>query len=626
MADLGDRTLTAYMQMQKELIRAFSDLMKQLFSVDSKLKREQLKQMRTKNELDYMKSQSGLVSMKTLQSQGEQLFGLPVKMAPQDVRRMETLAKFYGVQFAKAVDKQVLENIRQTKAEIRDIEAAFHDFAKLTSEDQKRLEVLRDRLEKLQSEKAQMMVMIKYKDKKVFKDILDRMNVEKRLDEIDKRIEELENKKDRTQDEDKELDSLKQEKEGLNKTLDKVFNAHMDESFMENVNDETGKEIEPLSYDRAMANAIDIRHTGEPVYIVDAEKLDNYIEARTTYEEKYNDKGEDRLNTHFILYKEEAGVASVVTEANNYTRPKTGEHTSSAGERFWERMKEDFRKKAEMGSMVYIFHDKKEMDNFRSEVSKRLEEERKEVESVTHSEEIVIAEPVNIESSISIEASADSYKDYSQIINTLKSQLANHNMMINAKNEILSKTTGNPIKFSSKDFRFDDEMQDVQSTVQGILIAKETIKIQQMQKLQDEMQTTFKVYEDMLKKNNSADVRKIYEDKKKEYREEMKSLEMDLEKILWEKAYGRYVQDKKQDATQDIVIDNEYVRSYAEKVIEDNKALTDSINEHDNERHIGRDATLEDFNSYFEKRQGSVDNSVSRASERVDEQINHERG
>lgn len=289
-----------------------------------------------------------------------------------------------------------------------------------------------DKLNELNAERGKKLLVFRQQDAPKISQAIEQMNWENNLSDKEAELLLYEQKG--------EANLSQEEKANRDKAKREVAELKKDEFDKYNIGSNTSA-IHKMSREEAVATsavafglACDRKEINAPCYIVN--RLDPSKFAEATTRETTNNAGVPYRETEFLLKAKENGAE---TQVSSFVRSATtkGEQTSEAGEKFWSKAKEDLSKHlVKENAPVLIFSQKEDMEKYQKQMQDVL----------AKSKMLDRAEYTNRSDEVKVWASPEAYKnDLDGIINSLKGQLADHNMALNAQNEVVSAKTGEAI-------------------------------------------------------------------------------------------------------------------------------------------------------------------------------------
>ena len=429
MSEFGNETATAVLKFGTKAMEEFFKLLKFIFErnerkLNKEIKKAQLEESKQKQSVlkreeklekrrEWLSKQKGLIKYKDLLKSGETLYPVSYMCSQKEIDRLSRLAKTEGVPFAILKNSVVLDRINEIERELRRIKKEG-----ITEENKENYASLQKELEELENRREEASIMVRASDLERFKNLTDRLNQEIRLSNINDKLREYEEKgiDNLSEQEKRDYEEIKREK---GETLRDEFDA-----FNENNNDviiagTEGKNLwEEMSFESALARVTDREYATQPCYICERTNPENYIEVSS--QKEMSDEGKPYTNTEYKVFNQGEAQRSGEFAHGKFTHytDSRGESTSSFGQKHWDNMKKEIKEKGGFSDDVLIFASKERFEEYKQRLTKAQEK----------------AKPR--EDTIGLELDNNSYKDYAGIINRLKGQLSEHNLSLNANNEV----------------------------------------------------------------------------------------------------------------------------------------------------------------------------------------------
>ena len=429
MSEFGNETATAVLKFGTKAMEEFFKLLKFIFErnerkLNKEIKKAQLEESKQKQSVlkreeklekrrEWLSKQKGLIKYKDLLKSGETLYPVSYMCSQKEIDRLSRLAKTEGVPFAILKNSVVLDRINEIERELRRIKKEG-----ITEENKENYASLQKELEELENRREEASIMVRASDLERFKNLTDRLNQEIRLSNINDKLREYEEKgiDNLSEQEKRDYEEIKREK---GETLRDEFDA-----FNENNNDviiagTEGKNLwEEMSFESALARVTDREYATQPCYICERTNPENYIEVSS--QKEMSDEGKPYTNTEYKVFNQGEAQRSGEFAHGKFTHytDSRGESTSSFGQKHWDNMKKEIKEKGGFSDDVLIFASKERFEEYKQRLAKAQEK----------------AKPR--EDTIGLELDNNSYKDYAGIINRLKGQLSEHNLSLNANNEV----------------------------------------------------------------------------------------------------------------------------------------------------------------------------------------------
>jgi len=375
MGDLGNDTGSTALSLSAKVLAALLRILEKLFDAwrnnpERKLTKYKLEQAKTDAEklkiVERLEGKVGYVNYQELKRSGLELKPLGIYMTKADMKEFAALCKREGV-----------------------------IFSGMTNNTEKNADGIKT-----------YQIVCKAKDLEKIKSIVDRINVEKMIDGIDKRIAELEAKgKSMTEQDKLDIAALKEQKASLQRNYCAELNGEMAHNIIEKA--VTGEVKDPLTLDEAL-NRLTGRHIDKDTVtiVADANDPSKYIKCHG-YQDKYKDQ--EYIKTEYEVYRGSKKV--LATHDGRFdNRPKN----------YWEDQKNAIQKAGEFSGTFFKFSSV-------VEYQKWAEATRKQ----------------NAHELASMDKSGAS-KDYSVILKDLEKQLEERNAMIK-DGVVVDKDTGEPI-------------------------------------------------------------------------------------------------------------------------------------------------------------------------------------
>lgn len=429
MSGFGDDVLSAQMKISEKGLDLLLKLLRFLESrknlnnfksinMDEKIKAEKLKEITLEKKINM---QSGKIDNKLLSQSKEPLHPIAVKLNYNELMKLHKYAKIYGYPFSAIGSGVKPKQVKSLKQELKKLT----ELAKkegLTEQQVELYKELNKKIEILSKERDDYTIIVREKDLSLIKESTDRMNEDIKLNDIDKEIEELENKEDRTPAEEAVLENLKKEKEDVLKSSISDFNKESADIIFNDVCN--NMQSRSLSFDRALNRFTDRDFSSEQAtYVCERTNPNSYIEMKSSLAEY---KGYEYTKTDYEVYNN--GIRQIADERLRKDGKFSDERFESRGYNgrgvgFWENLKNDIKEKGNFTDDVVIFSNKEEFDKYRELYNKEIEKN------------------ILNESTTSLEIDNESFKDCAGIINQLKARLNEHNLDVNEKQEICKADT-----------------------------------------------------------------------------------------------------------------------------------------------------------------------------------------
>lgn len=260
---------------------------------------------------------------------------------------------------------------------------------------------------------------VRDRDLAAVQDITARITKEFSAKGIIEKINELENKQDKTEQDLLDLQSYRKALEDLEHDNTSQFNAKNANIIFKDVCGQ--KQKESLSFDRALNHFTDIDYSrDEPYYICERTNPNSYIilnSQRDIFD------GQEYTKTDYRVFNN-----GVEQEADPRIRPDgkfTDERFEGRDKFYWKNLKADMKAKGGFSDDVVIFNSKKEFEMYQQ----LYNEQQRELECCN----------IGVES-----------RDYEDIINQLKDQLTVHNADLDRLGFPIDKTTGKVLTYNAE--------------------------------------------------------------------------------------------------------------------------------------------------------------------------------
>ena len=347
---------------------------------------------------------------------------IAAEMTPAQLKEFNKYAKMEGVTYAVISNRKVLNELKQVKAQIKELEKK----GELSPAEQEKYQKLNERLQELNKQKENRIIIIRAKDLEIVADITERMNQDIEFENVEQEKEAYENAgMDNLSPEDqKRYQDLQEKKESMEEKEFDSFNDKNNDKILTGTAEEPG--WEEMNFEQALCRVTDRKYAKSSCFVCDRSDPDNYMEVSSIREK--SPKGKSFISTEYKVFHQ--GVEQKSEEFSNgkfthYTNRK-GKNTSSYSQKHWENMKVEIKEKGGFSNDVLIFSNKEDYLKYKNSF-----EQTKDGMQLK-------------EETISMEAEGRNYKDYAGIVNQLKSQLQNKGYTLNAQNEICRMETGTP--------------------------------------------------------------------------------------------------------------------------------------------------------------------------------------
>ena len=499
MSEFGNETATATIRLTEKSLEALLKLLKYLMernerNTELELKKQKLQNMKTDTEIkkarDYLNRKRGNVRANMLYKSGERLLPISIPMSVNELREFEKYSKIYGLIYSSISDRSVAENIKKTEKQIK------------ATEDEATKEILKKQLEKLEVERQKRIVIIREKDLEIAKDITDRMNLDIRLNDIDKEINMA-----KENEENEIVEQLQLEKEKINQSAFEKFNEMSNKNVIAEI---VGNKVKDnINFDKVIADVTNLQGLEETMVICERTNPYNYIEVNSKKETL--EDGRNFINTEYKVYNNNEQQKCDEFNHGKFTHFSNKEGSNSEyGDKHWSNMKKEMKEKGGFTNDLLIFKNNEDYKKYLESFNKTIEKS------------------INREDVLTYEADINSYKDCQGIINNLKGQLANHNMLLNAQMQLCDKTTNQIISINKN--RIDDEKIEC---IEGINIVNQIGNYKKMNDLQNKIELKKMEKEDDTKKfNESGDKTSenliLYKKSQEKFNKELEQLEKEL--------------------------------------------------------------------------------------------------
>lgn len=435
MSEFGNETTTATLRLGEKGIELLLKLLRYLMEnhkqkYDEQIKKEQLKQLKneTKREdaVNYLNEHRGLVAMKKLERSGEKLMPIAMEMTPAQLKEFNKYARMEGVTYAVVSNKKVLNEIKLVKSQIKELEKK----ESLSPVEQEKYDALNRRLQELNKQKENRIVIIREKDLELVAEITERMNQNIKFENIEQEMKAYENVgiENLSPEDKKRYQDLQNEKEEMKETEFDSFNDKNNDKILAGSAEQPA--WEEMNFDRALSRVTDRKFAEGNCYVCDRSNPDNYMEVSSKREQSKD--GTYFTNTEYKVFNQ--GVEQQSQEFSHgkfthYTDSK-GESTSFYGQKHWENMKVEIKEKGGFSDDLLIFSSKEDYLDYKNRFEQTKEDMQLEEET------------------IGVEMDNHSYKDYTGIVNQLKGQLQEKGYALNEQMEPCHIATGTPVQIT----------------------------------------------------------------------------------------------------------------------------------------------------------------------------------
>lgn len=385
----------------------------------------------------------GQMKLSELLKSGEQVVPAISSLSKEELERFSKLCDLEEIPFATMQDSVVVVRYEEAKAKIAELEElgtkdklyigengeqsrgkGEFDINNLSEEQQAEYNRLQKELKDLQERRESVVVLVKKSDLPRVQNLWERLKDEIRLDEINKKKREYEEKGEEnlTDEERRDYEELKEEEQELIRDGFDEFNDRNNDIIVSSA--EGNPRWEEMSFESAVARTTDRGYATEPCYICDRTNPDNYIEVSSKEEIYVDDKGTMRpyVNTEYKVYNNGVQQNSDTFNHGKFTHHTNygNENTSEKGKENWKALKEEMKEKGGFSDDVVLFANKERYQEYMRDV--------KETKANSIPEEKTI---LNAEDGIK-------YKDYKSVIDDLKSQLKEKGYSFNENKEVVS--------------------------------------------------------------------------------------------------------------------------------------------------------------------------------------------
>lgn len=372
-SDAGQSALSLSAKALELLLRVFEKVFDAIRrNPERKLTKLKLKQAKTDAErkeiLDSLNGKTGYVNYQKLKRSGMELKPVGIYMTKDEMKEFSTLCKRYGVLFSGMTDSK-----GKNEAGVRTYELIF-----------------------------------KASDLGTVSKIVDRLNDEKMLAGIDKRIAELEAKGEEMTEQDRiDVAALKEQREAIQRSYCDELNDEMSKNVIDRA--VTGETREPLTLGEAL-NRLTGRHIDKDLVciVADANDPSKYIKCHG-YQAVYNDK--EYIKTDYEVYRGSRCVLK--THDGRFDGRPEG---------YWESQKDAIQEAGGFSGTFFKFYDVVEYQKW-AEATR--EQNAKELSSMEKGKE----------------------KDYGEIIKELEGQLDEAGARMQ-DGVVVDKQTGEPLALS----------------------------------------------------------------------------------------------------------------------------------------------------------------------------------
>lgn len=501
MSEFGNETATATLRLSEKSIEALLKLLKFLMernkkNIEAELKKEELKNLKTENSKKkvrrYLNNKKGSVRANMLYKSGEKLLPISIPLSVAELREFEKYSKMYGMTYASISDKRVTKEIKEIKDKIKN------------TNDENLISTLKEKLNDLEKERHKRIVIIREKDLEITKEITDKMNTDIQLKDIDNEINIAKNIGNT-----EVIADLNKEKEDIKINIFNKFNTLSNKIVLAEIAGETIED--KIDFNRAIANVTNLKDLNKTSILCERTNPKNFIEA--TSRQEISKDGNQYINTEYKVFNQ--NKEQQCSEFNHgkfmHYSTKEGENTSDIGDKHWENMKTEMKEKGDFSDDLLIFQDKEAYEKYLNDFNK------------------IDEKFINREDVITFEADSNSYVDCQGIINNLEGQLSEHNMMMNAKMELMNVKSKKVIHLNKN--MTDDEMIKCS---EGLNIVQQINNYKTINELQNKIEMTkFEMTEE-----TSSEIITSYENKIKRMKQELdlcnkkaKQLELQQKKI-----------------------------------------------------------------------------------------------
>lgn len=376
MSEFGNETVTATMRTGEKTISALLKLLKFIVERNDRklnrlMKKQQISQAKNnikKGELQaYLDQHRGKVNATKLLKCGETLIPLKVALSPAELKRFNRLARIEGVTYTAISNERIMEELKNARKELKDI-VKQEKTGELT-EEQKRIKTeLQNKINVLENQRDDKIIIIREKDLKLVKDITDRMNMEIQISDIDQKLNALLAKEGNLTDQEKiQLEELEAQKKSILSGEFDAFNEENSSGIYQNAVGNPGGE--KLTFDRAVCRVTDRKYADQPCYMCERTAPENYIIASS--EPKEYD-GRTFTNTEYRVFKD--GEEQTCSEFSHgkftHYSDKKGSNSTYYGDQHWENMKREMREKGGFSDDMIIFSSEEDYLNYKKNFEK----------------------------------------------------------------------------------------------------------------------------------------------------------------------------------------------------------------------------------------------------------------
>lgn len=520
MSDLGSETASASMKIAEKTVettgktisataQALQKMLGYLFSNNERtLKSLQIKSM--KNELnekeakEFVNNARGYAKMKKLLATGDKIIPIGMSISQEQLKKFNEYSKISGLAYSTISDKRVIEDINSCRKELDEINLEAKDKG-LLKEQVERRKVLEKRLDDLEKVKNNCIIMVREKDAELCTDITQRMNRDIRLDDIDHSIDDLSSRRNLTKEEKDILNELKKEKKSIGDEYLNSFNKDKTDDILSNGEN---NEVVKANFERALTKVTD-QDSYEAIYIADINNPQNYIKAYTYPMEDKN--GKTFTCTEYDVYNNGEKQKCDEFKHGKFTHysDKNLDNSTEMGETHWNNIKDEMKNKSGLSDDVYIFTSEEKYKQYTEKINTTKNK-------VTHRED-----------TISYEGDSESYKHCTDIINNLKGQLSEHNLVLNEQRQ-LCKADSLKVVQINKNMNDDERM----ACVSGMNIAKQISNYEKMNDIQKniEMTKNEKLYygEKYIENGMPESMKDDFQKKQQEYQQRIDSFKEEL--------------------------------------------------------------------------------------------------
>lgn len=484
MSEFGNETATATLRLSEKTLEALLKLLKFMMernkkSIESELKKEELKNLKSENAKKkvrrYLNNKKGNVRANMLYKSGEKLLPISIPLSVADLRKFEKYAKMYGMTYTSIADKRIAKEIKNIKDKMKE------------TDDEVLISTLKEKLENLEKERQKRIVIIREKDLEITKEITDKMNMDIQLKDIDNEINIAQNIGNV-----EAIAELSKEKEDIKRNVFDKFNTLSNKIVLAEIAGDTIEE--KIDFNRAIANVTNLKDLNNTSILCERTNPKNFIEATSSQE--ISKDGREYINTEYKVFNQNQEQKCSEFEHGKFMHysTKEGENTSEIGDKHWENMKIEMKEKGDFSNDLLIFRDKESYEKYLNDFTK-IEEKF-----------------INREDVITFEADSNSYVDCQGIINNLSGQLSDHNLMMNAKMELMNVKTKKVVHLN-KNMADDEKIK----CSEGLNIVEQINNYKSINDLQNKIEMTkFEMGEE-----TSSDIITSYENKIKKMKQEL---------------------------------------------------------------------------------------------------------